>query len=123
MKTMSKSIIVLALVIIAFACGSTIDKKAELEKLKKQHDEIADQIKKLESELKVNDSTSIKFTDVMVTELQPSEFNHYIEVQGKVDGQDNVAVAPQMPGVVTSVYVKEGMQCVKARSLPNSMTM
>ncbi len=108
MKTMSKSIIVLALVIIAFACGSTIDKKAELEKLKKQHDEIADQIKKLESELKVNDSTSIKFTDVMVTELQPSEFNHYIEVQGKVDGQDNVAVAPQMPGVVTSVYVKEG---------------
>ncbi len=108
MKTMTKSIIVLALVIIAFACSNTGNKKAELVKLKKQHDELAEQIKKLESELKVSDSTSIKFTDVMVTELQPSEFNHYIEVQGKVDGQDNVAVAPQMPGVVTSVYVKEG---------------
>ena len=108
MKTKIKSIIVLALVIIAAACSSTMDKKAELEKLKKQHDKIADQIKKLETELKVNDSASIKSTDVMVTEVQPSEFNHYIEVQGKVDGQDNVAVAPQMPGVVTAVYVKEG---------------
>ena len=108
MKTKIKSIIVLALVIIAAACSSTVDKKAELDKLKKQHDQIAEQIKKLESELKVNDSTSTKLTDVMVTEVQPSEFNHYIEVQGKVDGQDNVAVAPQMPGVVTAVYVKEG---------------
>ena len=108
MKTKIKSIIVLALVIIAAACSSSVDKKAELEKLKKQHDQIADQIKKLETELKVNDSTSSKLTDVMVTDVQPSEFNHYIEVQGKVDGQDNVAVAPQMPGVVTAVYVKEG---------------
>ena len=88
MKTKIKSIIVLALVIIAAACSSTMDKKAELEKLKKQHDKIADQIKKLETELKVNDSASIKSTDVMVTEVQPSEFNHYIEVQGKVDGQE-----------------------------------
>lgn len=108
MKTKIKSIIVLALVIIAAACSSSVDKKAELEKLKKQHDQISEQIKKLETELKVNDSTSSKLTDVMVTDVQPSEFNHYIEVQGKVDGQDNVAVAPQMPGVVTAVYVKEG---------------
>jgi len=108
MKTMTKSIIVLALVIIAAACSRTVDKKVELDKLKKQHDQIADQIKKLEGELKITDSTSFKFTDVMITDVQPSEFNHYIEVQGKVDGQDNVAVAPQMPGVVTSVYVKEG---------------
>jgi membrane fusion protein, multidrug efflux system len=108
MRTMTKSIITLAIIILAAACSNTVDKKAELEKLKKQHDQIADQIKKLESELKVNDSTSVKYTNVIVTDLQPSEFNHYIEVQGKVDGQDNVAVAPQMPGVVTAVYVKEG---------------
>jgi RND family efflux transporter MFP subunit len=108
MKTMTKTLIVGMLVILAAACSSTVDKKAELDKLKKQHDQIAEQIKKLESELKVNDSTNVKLTDVMVTEVQPAEFNHYIEVQGKVDGQDNVAVAPQMPGVVTAVYVKEG---------------
>lgn len=98
----------LSLIILLAACSNTLDKKAELDKLKKQHDQIAEQIKKLESELKVNDSTSIKYADVLVTDVEPSEFNHYIEVQGKVDGQDNIAVAPQMPGVVTAVYVKEG---------------
>ena len=98
----------LSLIIVFAACSNTLDKKAELDKLKKQHDQIAEQIKKLESELKVNDSTSIKYADVLVTDVEPSEFNHYIEVQGKVDGQDNIAVAPQMPGVVTAVYIKEG---------------
>jgi len=97
-----------SLLLLFAACSSNVDKRAELDKLKKQQDQIADQIKKLESELKVTDSTSVKYTDVMVTEVQPSEFNHYIEVQGSVDGQDNVAIAPQMPGVVTAVYVKEG---------------
>ncbi|MFA5974215.1 MAG: efflux RND transporter periplasmic adaptor subunit [Lentimicrobiaceae bacterium] len=97
-----------SLLLLFAACSSNVDKRAELDKLKKQQDQIADQIKKLESELKVTDSTNIKYSDVMVTEVQPSEFNHYIEVQGSVDGQDNVAVAPQMPGVVTAVYVKEG---------------
>jgi len=107
----------LSLLILLAACSSTVDKKAELEKLKKQHDKIADQIKKLETELKINDSTSVKFTDVMVTKAQTSDFNHYIEVQGKVDGEDNVAVAPQMPGVVTSVYVVEGAAVHKGQVL------
>jgi len=30
-----------------------------------------------------------------------------------VDGEDNVALAPQMPGVVTSVNVKEGDKFIK----------
>ena len=98
----------LSLLILIAACGSTIDKKAQLDKLKKQHDLISDQIKKLEAELKVTDSTAVKLTDVMISKVEQAEFNHYIEVQGKVDGEDNVAVAPQMPGVVTAVYVKEG---------------
>jgi len=101
-------ILSLSLLILLAACSSTVDKKAELDKLKKQHDQLADQIKKLETELKLNDTTTAKYTDVMVTDVQTSEFDHYIEVQGKVDGEDNVAVAPQMPGVVTAVYVKEG---------------
>ncbi len=107
----------ISLLILLAACGSTIDNKAQLDKLKKQHDQIAEQIKKLEAELKVSDSATVKLTDVMVTDVQPSEFNHYIEVQGKVDGEDNVAVAPQMPGVVTAVYVKEGNPVRKGQVL------
>jgi RND family efflux transporter MFP subunit len=35
-------------------------------------------------------------------------FYHFVEIQGVVDGDQNVSVSPQTPGVVTNVYVKEG---------------
>jgi len=106
---MNKSIIILALVILAVACGKSGDKKSELASLKKQHDELAIKIKKLETELQISDTTKIsKVTAVSVTEAKEEVFNHYLEVQGKVDGEDNIAVSAQMPGVITAVNVKEG---------------
>jgi membrane fusion protein (multidrug efflux system) len=109
MKTMNKSIIFLMMVLVAIACNKPADKKAELAELKKQHDELAVKIKALESELQVSDTTKVnKLTAVAVTEAKLSEFNHYLEVQGKVDGEDNIAVSAQVPGSITAVYVKEG---------------
>ncbi len=109
MKALNKTIFFTALLLIAVACSSTVDKKAELAQLKKQHDELSLKIRSLETELKVSDTTSkSKVTSVTVTEAVSSEFNHYLEVQGKVDGQDNIAVSAQMPGTITAVYVKEG---------------
>lgn len=109
MKTMNKTLILAVLVLFATACGNTVDKKAELTALKKQRDEINAKIKALEDELKLSgNTTELKMTDVKVTEAQPSVFNHYLEVQGKVDGEDNIAVSSQMAGVITSVFVKEG---------------
>lgn len=109
MKTMNKSIFFLVLVLVAVACSKPADKKSELAKLKKEHDAISLKIKALEIELQVNDPPSgSKVTSVSVTEAKPEEFNHYLEVQGKVDGEDNIAVSAQMPGSITAVYVKEG---------------
>lgn len=109
MKTMNKSIIFLLVAAMAVACGKTADKKSELAALKKQHDELSVKIKKLETELKLSDSVKTdKVTPVAVTIAQPMEFNHFLEVQGKVDGEDNIAVSAQMPATVTAVYVKEG---------------
>jgi RND family efflux transporter MFP subunit len=110
-----RTILAFGLMIFLASCSSTVDKKAELDKLKKQHDQIAEQIKKLEAELKVNDSTAVKMTDVILSEVSTSEFSHYIDVQGRVDGEDNVAVAPQIPGVVTAVYVTEGASVKKGQ--------
>lgn len=108
MKIMNKSIIFLLLIAMAVACKPA-DKKSELAKLKKQHDELAIKIKALETELQVNDTTKTgKVTAVSITEAKPAEFNHYLEVQGKVDGEDNIAVSAQMAGSITAVYVKEG---------------
>ncbi len=118
MKTLTQAIIFVALVVFAVACGSSVDKKAELAKLKKQHDELAVKIKKLESELQIGDSaTKTKVTSVSVTEAKVQEFNHYLEVQGKVDGEDNIAVSAQMAGAITAVFVKEGDAVRKGQTL------
>ena len=109
MKTMNKSIIFLMLLLLAVACSKPADKKSELAKLKKEHDELAIKIKALETELQVNDSTKVsKVTSVSVTEAKATEFNHFLEVQGKVDGEDNIAISAQVPGSITAIYVKEG---------------
>lgn len=109
MKTFGK-IITLALIIIAVTSCGKPDKKAQLEKLIKQRDKLTEQIATLEKELKNtgSDSLKVKSTDVLVTEITPATFDHFLEVQGKVDGEQNVGVMPQVPGLVTSVYVKEG---------------
>jgi len=118
MKAINKILIFAALVIFAAACGSTTDKKSELEGLKNQRDELNSKIETLESELKTKENpANMKFTDVAVTEAQVSEFNHYLEVQGKVDGEDNIAVSAQMAGVLTSVYVTEGDAVKKGQVL------
>jgi len=109
MKAMNKTLFFSVLVVFAVACSKPADKKSELARLKKEHDALSLKIKALETELKLNDSTSgSKETSVAVTEAKISEFNHYLEVQGKVDGEDNIAVSAQMPGAITAVFVKEG---------------
>jgi RND family efflux transporter MFP subunit len=118
MKTMNKSIIFLLLVVLAAACGKPTDKKAELASLKKQQTELAQKIKTLEAELQVGDSTKTsKVTAVAITEAKAEEFSHFLEVQGKVDGEDNIAVSAQMAGAITSVFVKEGDQVRKGQVL------
>jgi membrane fusion protein, multidrug efflux system len=105
MKTKIFSVF-LAIIILA-ACKP--DKQAQLNNLKKQRDQLNEQIQKLESEINASDST--KKDDgirVTVTEIKPTEFKHFIEVQGKVDGDENVSVTTQSGGLVDQIYVKEG---------------
>ncbi len=109
MKTLNKTLLLAVIVMFAAACGNTVDKQAELTKLKKQRDELNVKIKAIEDELAQKDGSGLKkLTDVLVTEIQPSAFEHFLEVQGKVDGEDNLAVSAQMGGVITDVFVKEG---------------
>ena len=115
---MKKSIIYLALIAFLASCGQTIDKKAELEKLKAQHDHLATQIAELEAEINpTGEKAEQKSVAVQVTPTVACVFNHYIDVQGTVDGDQNIAVSPQMPGIVTAVYVKEGTSVKKGQVL------
>ena len=99
----------LLVVLMLTSCGSK-DKKAQLESLKEQHAAITEQIKALEAEIASTDTTTkvVKIKDVVVTEMMPSMYRHYIDVQGMVDASESVNIVPLMSGRVTRILVKEG---------------
>ncbi len=113
---MKKILLIAVAGLFIISCGS--DKKSKLEKLKKQYDEIALQIKDLEKEIAKDEGKGTdKIAEVAIKEVKAEEFNHYLEVQGKIDGDENVSVSPKMLGVVTSIDVKEGQDVTKGQIL------
>jgi RND family efflux transporter MFP subunit len=113
---MKKIFIYSALIAFLVSCSQNTDKKAELEKLKLQREQLDTEIAKLESEVNPNGSDSeVKAITVKVTPAAECVFNHYIELQGTVDGDQNIAVSPQMAGIVTAVYVTEGSSVKKGQ--------
>ena len=114
-KMKMKQIIYLAAILLIVACGKKGDKKAELEKLKKERNELNSKIAALEKEVGVK---SVKATvDVAVQEIIPLTFRNYLEVQGKVDAEENVDVNPEAPGVITAIYVAPGQRVSKGQVL------
>jgi RND family efflux transporter MFP subunit len=107
MKTMNRFFFILSTSLIIAACGSK-DPAAQLEKLKAERASLDTQIAELEKTLNINPNANIKAKDVLVTVMNPVVFKHFIDVQGIVDAENNVAVQPQMPGVVVKIYVSEG---------------
>lgn len=102
--------LILSIVFLA-ACQQQkpTDKKAQLDKLQKEQADLTDKITKLQKEISASD-TSRKNLAVLVSfdTLAPVLFAHYIEIQGKVESDQNVEVRPQTPGSVTAVNVAEG---------------
>ncbi len=116
---MKKSLIyVFALLVLASCAPKGDDPKAELAALKKERSALDEKISKLEEQIAKNDTSKGKPAElVVVTEIQPQAFTHYIEIQGKIDADENVLVTPQMPGIVQAVYVTAGQSVTKGQTL------
>jgi membrane fusion protein, multidrug efflux system len=111
---MKKILIFICLLFLIVSCG-TQDKKAQLEKLKKEHDKISQQIAILEKEL--NPAGTESAVMVNAEPVKRAAFQHYIEVQGRIDGNENIGVSPRSPGVVTKILVTEGDYVKKGQIL------
>jgi len=108
-----KKLMFLSLISILLAsCGNSNDplaeKKSKLDKLKKDYADLGTQIKKLEDEIAKMDTTHKDHTLVKLDSLLPGNFSHYVEVQGKVESEQNIGVSPQMPGTITQILVQKG---------------
>ena len=106
------------IVMISVSC-SKVDKHQQLTKLRQEQTVLAEKIKNLEEELK-NERDSIdtdKFKFVGLTEIKTGPFDHYIRVQGKLDGDQNAAVFAEVPGTVSARYANVGQKVVKGQVL------
>jgi biotin carboxyl carrier protein len=108
--SMKKTFYILPILLTALlsGCGEK-DKAAQLEELKKQQSEIKQQIAALESELaKSGEAKKSDGKAVAITTMEPATFRHLIEVQAKVEGDDNVMVSPETMGTISRIMVKVG---------------
>lgn len=101
---------------IVVAC-STPDKKAQLEKLRTEKAALETQIATLEEELAKADTTKVKLIDVVAMALTPQTFKTFIEVQGRIDADENVSLSSEMPGTITKINVKVGDEVSKGQVL------
>ncbi len=116
----TKAITLISLVLIAGACsmnspemvGQQIKKKKE--EVKKLNEEIATlektQIQTPENEVKFRVPVSVK-------EIQPESFNHYIDITGKVEAEEDAFISPEMNGQIEKVHVKEGSNVKRGQLL------
>ncbi|MFN3404968.1 MAG: efflux RND transporter periplasmic adaptor subunit [Cytophagaceae bacterium] len=107
----SKFFICLACITIIAACAKkeTDAKREELNSLKKEYEAMGKKIKELESELGVEEpGFNKKAVLVTLENLKADTFNHYIEVHGVVEANQNVQVVPEFPGVIERIAVEQG---------------
>jgi len=115
-------VLLIALVVLA-SCGGEKkdDRLSKLEDLKKQREEITAEINELEADL-IAEGIIVKdkSSSVKIMTIDTVEFKSYLEIQGKVDGDENVIATGKTMGVANGVYVKEG-QSVYAGQVLASM--
>jgi RND family efflux transporter MFP subunit len=98
--------------------GDTSELKSKLEKLKKDKNKLDADIRKLEDQIAKADPKSAQKAQklVSVDTLKKQSFNHYIELQGKIDAEGMAYVAPTgMGGQIKAVYVKAGQKVGKGQ--------
>ncbi len=127
---MKKILTILPIALFIISCGQnntkSIDKTIEegnLEALRAKRTEIvneqqviADQLKQLDKAIAELD-TEKKLPLVTTIMAKDTLFNHYLELQGNVETKKNLVLYPEMGGILTRVYVKEGQKVSKGQLL------
>ena len=126
-----KNLILILLTILTFvSCGNA--EKQSVEAVIDSNNEVS--IIEMRSDLVTQQQDIIaKLTllDAKLSELNPEEkiplittftaiqenFQHYLELQGRVETKQNIVLMPEMGGILTHVYVKNGEKVTKGQLL------
>lgn len=128
---MKKIITLVTLSLILWSCGgdkqeasleavlnskNTKDITAKRQELVDQQQNIQQQLKQIDEALaEINPDKNVPL--ITTFKAKTEEFNHYVELQGNVTTKQNLVLTPEMSGILTSVYVKEGDKVRKGQLL------
>lgn len=110
----------LALAMVLVSCAGTADespeaKRKQLNNLKQQRQQLDTKIAALEKELDA--SREVEYVNVKTLTLEPQLFEHFVEVTGTVEADQEVNVSPEGSGKIIDILVREGQQVKRAEVL------
>ncbi|MDA0195408.1 MAG: efflux RND transporter periplasmic adaptor subunit [Bacteroidetes bacterium] len=125
MKTFNKFIMLISLTALLFGCSDGGDnletKTTKLADLRSQARKIEHDIKQLESEIvKLDpeyDKNSNNIILVSTASIEPTEFEHKIEIRGTVESRNNVVVSTEFGGRIETISIREGQNVSKGQVL------
>ena len=115
--------------LVFFSCDNikkdtvSIINSKDLKLIQNEKSVVSNQINVLQKELKIlNDvifdlDENQKLPLVTNFKVTSAPFKHYIEVQGSIDSDKNLKLYPEIPGIIKSIYVKEGQKVSKGMVL------
>jgi membrane fusion protein, multidrug efflux system len=120
MKQIKTAAAVITAVVILASCGGSKkdgeaalnDKKAALEKLKNNKATAEAEIKKLQEDLAKIDTSAASTAKIKLVTVAPvttQNFQHFIDLQGRVDAENISYISPRgMGGQVKAIYIQQG---------------
>ncbi|MFW2348464.1 MAG: efflux RND transporter periplasmic adaptor subunit [Wenyingzhuangia sp.] len=116
-----KKIILTISAITMIACGSKkeqtiseVIKSNNIKEIKAKRNILLSDVKTLENAIAKLDTVK-KFTLVSTLTTKPTEFYHYIEVQGNVETKQNIILFPEIGGTLKTLLVEEGQKVNKGQ--------
>jgi membrane fusion protein (multidrug efflux system) len=122
---MKKIIILTTLSIVLISCTSS-DKNKSIDTLIASKDvkaitarkaELQSQLSQLQDALATLDVNKEVEALVTAVKLKDTVFNHYLEVQGSINTNENVLIQPEFPGNLVELNVKAGQRVSKGQVL------
>ncbi|TRX33480.1 efflux RND transporter periplasmic adaptor subunit [Flavobacterium sp. ZT3R18] len=122
---MKKIIILITLSVVLIACNSS-EKKQSIDALIESKDikaitakkaELQSQLSQLDDALATLDVNKETVALVSVVQLKDTVFNHYLEIQGSINTNENVLIQPEFPGNLVELNVKAGQNVTKGQVL------
>ncbi len=120
MKIYSISILTV-LAVTFYSCGgkeqTSLDKLiAQRDSLRSEQSTLLNQITAIDAQISALDTTK-KLMQVTALQIEPSTFEHYFDIYGNVEADQNVQLFSEIGGEVLAIPVKEGDRVTKGQLL------